>query len=198
MPIILLMAGRTKQFEEIGTNLGGNELKIKVPATASIIKKISQTHMALQSPYKKTTADEGPCNPPCGKNQISLNFPNAAACCQGAQPADTHFTCTTEGCVTTGKHPSQIQSLAKGDVNNVDDLVNKEVFVLKVAKTAMQGDRKCKMEIELVTPKGPDKKLPMQKQNKRMQSDLDCECCVRRIKRQPKVKKNIRTGENRP
>ncbi|CAG9781902.1 unnamed protein product [Diatraea saccharalis] len=165
--------GRSKQFEEIGTNLGGNELKIKVPASASIVKKISQTHCAMSYPYAKGV-DGGPCEPPCGKNQISLALPNEDICCQGARLADTQFTCTTEGCTQASKHGQQ-SALARGDIKN-DAPGNKNTFVLKVAKTAMQGDRKCKLEVELVTPKGPDKIPPVEKVNTRLQSDLDY-CC---------------------
>ncbi|CAH4038790.1 unnamed protein product [Pieris brassicae] len=165
--------GRTKQFEEIGTTLGENELKIKVPASASIIKKISQTHCAMQCPFSTKSADGGPCEPPCGKNQISLALPSEAICCRGARPADTQFTCTTEGCLQSTKHGTQ-GTMARGD--NQQDLPNKDVYVLKVAKTALQGDRKCKLEIELATPKAADKDPPITKQNTRIQSDLDY-CC---------------------
>lgn len=165
--------------------MGGNELKIKVPATASVIKKISQTHCAMQCPYTKGT-DGGPCAPPCGKNQISLALPSEATCCRGARPAGTQFTCTTEGCTQASKHGQQA-ALARGDTKQ-QELPNIDVFVLKVAKTAMQGDRKCKLELELVTPKGPDKKAPVRKTNARIQSDPDCECCVRRTKK-PKGKR---------
>lgn len=171
--------GRSKEFEEIATNLGGNELKIKVPASASIIKKISQTHCAMQCPYSKDTAG-GTCEPPCGKNQISLELPSEDICCHGPQPTGTQFSCTTEGCIQTSKHGQQL-ALARGDMKQ-QELPNQEVFVLKVAKTAIQGDKKCKLELELVTPKGPDKKQPIQKVNTRMQSDVDCECCIKRIK----------------
>ncbi|CAG4984935.1 unnamed protein product [Parnassius apollo] len=142
--------GRSKQFEEIGTNLGGNELKIKVPATSSIIKKISQTHCAMQSPYLKGT-DDTSCLPPCGKNQISLAMPSEAICCNGAQLANTQFTCTTEGCIQASKHGQQT-ALARGD-NKYQEIPNKDSFVLKVAKTAIEGEKKCKLEFELVTPK---------------------------------------------
>nr|XP_013189034.1 unnamed protein product [Amyelois transitella] len=176
--------GRSKQFEEIGTTLGDNELRIKVPATSSIIKKISQTRCSLQCPYAKGV-DGGPCEPPCGKNQLSLALPSEATCCAGAQPTTTQFTCTTEGCTQISKHAQQA-ALEKGDTK---DLPPTDCFVLKVGKTAMQGDRKCKLELELVTPSGPDKKPPVKKVDTRLQSDLDCECCVRRLKK-PKGKKH--------
>lgn len=185
---LLIWPGRSKQFEEIGTNIAGNELKIKVPASASIIKKISQTHCSMQRPYTKTGKDGGPCAPPCGKNQISLAMPSEATCCSGAQPADTRFTCTTEGCTMASKHGQQA-AMQRGTGDNKPELPNKEVFVLKVAKTAMHGDKKCKLELELVTPKGPDKKPPIQKINTRIQSDLDCECLVRRIRKSKKKRK---------
>ncbi|VVC86198.1 unnamed protein product [Leptidea sinapis] len=175
--------GRSKQFEEIGMNLGGNELKIKVPASASIIKKISQTHCAMQCPYTKN-AGAGACDPPCGKNQISLALPSEDICCRGAQPADTQFTCTTEGCLQASKHGQA--AMARGDTR---DCPVTDVFVLKVAKTAIEDDRKCKLELELVTPKGPDKVPPVTKENIRIQSDLDCECFVRRLKKQKPKKK---------
>ncbi|XP_046977265.1 uncharacterized protein LOC124543198 isoform X3 [Vanessa cardui] len=176
--------GRSKQFEEIGTTLGGNELKIKVPASASIIKKISQTHCSMQCPYSKNT-DTGPCEPPCGKNQISLALPCEATCCHGAQPTGTQFTCLTEGCLQASKHGQA--ALARGDVKQ-NELANKDVYVLKVAKTAVLNEKKCKFELELATPKGGDKKAPIQKVNMCLQSDLDCECVVRRLKK-PKGKK---------
>ncbi|XP_013162414.1 PREDICTED: uncharacterized protein LOC106113902 isoform X2 [Papilio xuthus] len=180
--------GRSKQFEEIGTNLGGNELKIKVPATSAIIKKISQTHCSMQSPYTENK-NEGPCQAPCGKNQISLTMPSEAICCNGAQPANTQFTCTTEGCVQASKHGQA--ALARGDTKqpNVLTSQNKNTFVLKVAKTANLGDRKCKLEFELVTPKGLDKKPPVLKANARIQSDPDCDCCIGRLKKTKGKKK---------
>ncbi|KAJ8720410.1 hypothetical protein PYW07_012453 [Mythimna separata] len=165
--------GPTKAFEEIGSNLGGNELKIKIPANLSIIKKISQTHCAMQSPYTKKTTD-GICIPPCGKNRISLAYPGEDTCCGGLRPQGTQFTCTTEGCVQAQKHGQQ-SLLARGDTKN--EIPNNEVFVLKVAKTAIEGDRKCKLELELVTPKGPDKKQPVRKVNARCATDPDCTCC---------------------
>ncbi|XP_063547067.1 uncharacterized protein LOC134754658 [Cydia strobilella] len=36
----------------------------------------------------------------------------------------------------------------------------KDVFVLRVAKVGVNGERRCKMELELVTPKGPERKVP--------------------------------------
>jgi hypothetical protein len=134
----------------------------------------------MSYPYAKGV-DGGPCEPPCGKNQISIALPNEAVCCKGAQLGDTQFTCTTEGCIQAAKHGQQT-ALARGDLKN-DAPINRDTFVLKVAKTAMQGDKKCRLEVELVTPKGPDKKPPIQKVNTRLQSDADCECCVRRIRK---------------
>ncbi|XP_075990986.1 uncharacterized protein LOC142986388 isoform X2 [Anticarsia gemmatalis] len=173
--------GPSKQFEEIGSNLNGNELKIRIPASASVIKKISQTHCAMQQPYVKGK-DGGPCNPPCGKNQISLALPCEATCCRGVKPQGTQFTCTTEGCVQSQKHAAQIY--ARGDPGKPQaELANKDVFVLKVAKTAMQGDKKCKLELELVTPKACDKEPAVRKENIRVSTDPDCYCCGRKPKR---------------
>lgn len=169
----------------MGTNLNGNELKIKVPATSSIIKKISETHCSMQSPYNKSPSG-GLCQTPCGKNQISLSMPSEAACCNGAQLANTQFTCTTEGCIQASKHGQQF-ALARGD-NKPQDYSNKNTFVLKVAKTANLGDRKCKLEFEVVTPKGPEKKPPIETANVRIQSDPDCDCCIGRLKRPIKKK----------
>lgn len=154
--------------------MGGNELKIKVPATSSIIKKISQTHCAMQSPYMKTS-NEGPCVPPCGKNKISLAIPGEATCCNDLRPQGTQFTCTTEGCVQTPKHGLQA-FLARGDTKS-DYPPNRDVFVLKVAKTAVEDDKKIKLELELVTPKGPDKVPPIRKVDMRIATDPDCDCC---------------------
>lgn len=141
----------------------------------------------MQSPYTKGT-DGGPCDPPCGKNQISLALPNEAICCRGAQPTDTRFTCTTEGCTQVSKHQS---ALGRGDANKAA-MNNKDCYVLKVAKTATEGDRKCRLELELVTPKGPDKPPPIRKVNTRIQSDADCDCC--RLKKTKRTKGKKRRG----
>ncbi|CAB3225369.1 unnamed protein product [Arctia plantaginis] len=56
----------------------------------------------------------------------------------------------------------------------------KDVFVLKVAKVDLKGDRRCKMELELVTPKGPEKKAPCRIETRETQCDPDpppCYCC---------------------
>lgn len=144
----------------------------------------------MQCPFTKGT-DDGPCAPPCGKNQISLGLPSEAVCCRGAALANTQFSCLTEGCTQISKHGPQV-ALARGDIKT-QDVVNRDVFVLKVAKTALQGDRKCKLEMELVTPKGPDKTPPVQKSSIRVQSDPNCECCgQRRIKKQ-KTRKRPQT-----
>lgn len=130
-------------------------------------------------------AGGGPCQPPCGKNQISLALPSETICCN-QRLADTQFSCTTEGCLQTSKHGQQL-ALARGDCKQ-PELANQDVFVLKVAKTATLNEKKCKLELELVTPKGADKKAPIKKINTCLQSDLDCECCIRRLKK-PKGKK---------
>lgn len=150
----------------------------------SIIKKISQTHCTMQSPYTKMKTD-GPCVPPCGKNKISLALPSEDTCCGGLRPQGTQFTCTTEGCVQAQKHGQQAM-LARGDTKN--EIPNNEVFVLKVAKTAVEYDRKCKIELELVTPKGPDKMQPIRKANMRIETDPECTCCCGGL-RLPKGKK---------
>lgn len=144
----------------------------------------------MQCPFTqgKGKKEEGPCAAPCGKNQISLALPAEAVCCKGPQLADTHFTCTTEGCIQASKHGQQ-GALARGDLKT--DPPNKDMFVMKVAKTALQGDRKCKIELELVTPKGPDKVAPVEKYNIRVQSDPDCQCCARKILKRPKGKKRF-------
>lgn len=143
----------------------------------------------MQSPYDsgKNKDNKGECIAPCGKNQISLSLPSEVTCCAGAQPAKTQFTCVTEGCAAISKHGSQ--PMGKGDVSR-PEVPNKNVFVLKVAKTAVQGDRKLKFEVELTTPKGPDKRLPVRTVNTKMQSEPDCKCYIPRLKK-PKPKKRL-------
>ncbi|XP_047040865.1 uncharacterized protein LOC124645150 [Helicoverpa zea] len=92
---------------------------------------------------------------------------------KGLRPQGTQFTCTTEGCIQTARHGQQAV-YARGDSKN--DAPNKDVFVLKIAKTAVQGDKKSKIELELVTPKGPDKKPPVRKVNMRIATEPDY-CC---------------------
>lgn len=72
--------------------------------------------------------------------------------------------------------------LGRGDANKAQQETvanNRDCFVLKVAKTAVQGDRKCKLELEFVTPKGPDKKQPIRNRTLRVATDPDCYCCPR-------------------
>ncbi|KAM3968416.1 uncharacterized protein ACR2FA_001198 [Aphomia sociella] len=68
----------------------------------------------------------------------------------------------------------------------------KDVFVLKVAKIGPNGDRRCKMELELVTPKGPEKKAPSRIDTRETQCDPDpppC-CCMRTRKIKNKKENN--------
>ncbi|RVE42492.1 hypothetical protein evm_012864 [Chilo suppressalis] len=61
----------------------------------------------------------------------------------------------------------------------------KDVFVLKVAKVGPNGDRRSKMELELVTPKGPEKKSLCRIDTRETQCEPDppCSCCVRQKKK---------------
>ncbi|VVC86200.1 uncharacterized protein LOC126978569 [Leptidea sinapis] len=56
----------------------------------------------------------------------------------------------------------------------------KDVFVLKVAKVGANGDRRCKMELELVTPKGPERKPPGRCDTREAQCEPECDCCCAR------------------
>ncbi|CAH1647663.1 unnamed protein product [Spodoptera littoralis] len=51
-----------------------------------------------------------------------------------------------------------------------------------VAKVGPTGDRRCKMELELVTPKGPEKKPPCRIDTRETQCEPDpppCTCCTK-------------------
>ena len=75
----------------------------------------------------------------------------------------------------TPRHGLQA-ALARGD-NKKYPAPNKDVFVLKVAKTSVEDDKKLKIEMELVTPKGPDKVQPVRKVDMRIATEPDCTCC---------------------
>ncbi|OWR40622.1 hypothetical protein KGM_206038 [Danaus plexippus plexippus] len=65
----------------------------------------------------------------------------------------------------------------------------KDVFVLKVAKIGANGDRRCKMELELVTPKSSDKSAPYRVDTRDTQCDPDpppCGCCNKICKKKRK------------
>ncbi|CAF4746366.1 unnamed protein product [Pieris macdunnoughi] len=63
----------------------------------------------------------------------------------------------------------------------------KDVFVLKVAKIGPNGDRRCKMELELVTPKGPEKKAPGRIDTRETQCDPEpSPCCCTKSKKKKK------------
>ncbi|KAI8430808.1 hypothetical protein MSG28_000963 [Choristoneura fumiferana] len=65
----------------------------------------------------------------------------------------------------------------------------KDVFVLKVAKVGAMGDRRCKMELELVTPKGMERKAPGRVDTRETQCDPEpCTCCCQKS-RKPKKRK---------
>ncbi|KAJ8737683.1 hypothetical protein PYW08_000278 [Mythimna loreyi] len=69
----------------------------------------------------------------------------------------------------------------------------KDVFILKVAKVGATGDRRCKMELELVTPKHPEKKPPGRIDTRETQCDPvppPCTCC-----RPRKAKPNKNQGK---
>ncbi|XP_030023972.2 uncharacterized protein LOC115442908 [Manduca sexta] len=63
----------------------------------------------------------------------------------------------------------------------------KDVFVLKVAKVGPKGDRRCKMELELVTPKGPEKKSMVRLDTRETQCEPEPPpCCCMRSKKKKK------------
>ncbi|XP_047544337.1 uncharacterized protein LOC125076277 [Vanessa atalanta] len=61
----------------------------------------------------------------------------------------------------------------------------KDVFLLKVAKVGPNGDRRCKMELELVTPKGPDKRSPYRYDTRETQCEPESTpcCCIKQKKK---------------
>ncbi|CAH0716389.1 unnamed protein product, partial [Brenthis ino] len=63
----------------------------------------------------------------------------------------------------------------------------KDVFILKVAKVGPNGDRRSKMELELVTPKGPEKTGPYRYDTREAQCDPDPPPCI--CNKQKKKKK---------
>ncbi|KAG7313548.1 hypothetical protein JYU34_000692 [Plutella xylostella] len=52
----------------------------------------------------------------------------------------------------------------------------KDVFVLKVQKVTPSGDRTTKLELELVTPKTPDRRGPWRVDTRETQCEADCPC----------------------
>ncbi|CAK1588181.1 unnamed protein product [Parnassius mnemosyne] len=63
----------------------------------------------------------------------------------------------------------------------------KDVFVLKVAKVGANGDRRCKLELELVTPKGPERKPLTRIETRETQCDPDPEpCCCMKLNKKKK------------
>ncbi|XP_072931010.1 uncharacterized protein [Epargyreus clarus] len=63
----------------------------------------------------------------------------------------------------------------------------KDVFVLKVAKVGPNGDRRCKMELELVTPKGPERKPPTRIDTRETQCEPEPPpCCCTKSKKKRK------------
>lgn len=66
-----------------------------------------------------------------------------------------------------------------------------DYFYLQVAKVNATGDRHSKMELELVTPKWPEKKQPFRIDTRETQCDPDpppCCCCKSKSSRTKKHK----------
>ncbi|XP_045784035.1 uncharacterized protein LOC123880135 [Maniola jurtina] len=63
----------------------------------------------------------------------------------------------------------------------------KDVFVLKVAKIGPNGDRRCKMELELVTPKRSEKPVPFRLDTREVQCEPEVDpCCCNKPKKKRK------------
>lgn len=158
-----------------------------MPANSAVTKKISQTHCSLMKPYLRPDNErgEGPCDPPCGKNQISLALPTEPVCCRGARPTGTLFTCTTEGCTQVAKHTPELQPIT--------DVPHKDLYVFKVAKTEMQGDKKCRVELEMVAPKGEQRRMELYEMmnDNNTQAEFDCICGVKRLKKPLKPRRRF-------
>ncbi|GBP16161.1 hypothetical protein EVAR_9880_1 [Eumeta japonica] len=67
----------------------------------------------------------------------------------------------------------------------------KDVFVLKVSKVNAYGDKRCKMELELLTPPMPPTKPPARLETRETQFEPNpppCPCsCLRKKKRKRKL-----------
>ncbi|KAF9804914.1 hypothetical protein SFRURICE_007817 [Spodoptera frugiperda] len=81
------------------------------------------------------------------------------------------------------KEPSDRHRWADADPElGLDDLPLKKTLYGMVAKVGPTGDRRCKMELELVTPKGPEKRPPCRIDTRETQCEPDpppCTCCMR-------------------
>ncbi|XP_049884795.1 uncharacterized protein LOC126379867 [Pectinophora gossypiella] len=62
----------------------------------------------------------------------------------------------------------------------------KDVFVLKVAKVGLNRERRCRMELELVTPKFPTKPEPYRVDTRETQCEPECDCCCTKLRRKKK------------
>ncbi|GBP05633.1 hypothetical protein EVAR_100900_1 [Eumeta japonica] len=165
--------GYNNVYEEVNANVNGNDLRIKVPTKTAIIKKLSQTHVDLQSPYMRANRD-GVCDAPCSDNQISLSFPVHATGDESAPLQNTQFCCTTEGCPQAAKHNVSAKVASRDRIKDLPN--NRDNFVLKVMKTAVSIDKKCKLEFEIVTPKGPDKMPAVKCIDARNETIPECIC----------------------
>lgn len=186
-------------YQEIGAEMNGNALTIRVHKNKGFsVKRIDEMGKEVPmigdcpcdssspkgipacgcsgGPTVQSYPDPCACMTGCGRPSPCIN--QAVVMRQGDDPSNP-FTFKVSGCGTQANRNVTVVppiSTKPGDVvpANITDY-NKDVFVLRIGKKSEGTDKKANLELELVTPKGKDKKPIPRKETRETQfveSDL--------------------------
>lgn len=199
-------------YQEIGAEMNGNALTIRVHKNKGLsVRKVDDDGSDMPSeacgcaapsrPAKNggfgyvgegTAYMADPCRspalPPCAEKQILSLKP--------ADDGNNPFTFKMSGCGNQARENITVvpPTSTRPDGMQVTEISdpNKDVFILRIGKKSEGTDKKANLELELVTPKGPDKK-PIPKKETRdtqyLESDVPKPTAAKKPKPKPKGKK---------
>lgn len=169
-------------YHEVGAEMNGNALKIRVHKDKNMTMKRIENGVEVDTGCYCGGGNQQPSYPtdvcctcppplcgPCGEKQILSMRP--------ADDPSNPFTFKLSGCPNGGGRDNITicpPTNTRPDGMQVTEISdpNKDVFVLRIGKKSEGADKKANLELELVTPKGIEKKPIPRKESRDAQYDL--------------------------
>ncbi|GJQ88032.1 hypothetical protein Trydic_g12956 [Trypoxylus dichotomus] len=186
-------------YQEIGAQMGGNALTIRVHKDKAKIEEYAETvssddgccctveNFGKKKKPRRTSDDYcTPC-PPNQQQQLAMR--------PGVPDSNAPFSFKMGGCGQAANNNVIVNpptcTANDGTVFTEISDPNKDVFILRIGKKSEGVDKKNNLELELCTPKGPDIKPPPKKETRDTQydpQDVPAEECGGKLKGKGKGK----------
>lgn len=200
-------------YQEIGAEMNGNALTIRVHKNKGFsVKRIDENGQEVP------LLSDCPCDSPkskalpgcgCSSGAVVQSYPDPCSCFAAPAPCVNQafsmrqaddptnpFTFKVSGCGTQANRnvtivpPCSTRTPGENGPPPLITDINKDVFVLRIGKKSEGTDKKANLELELVTPKGKDKK-PIPRKETRETQFVESDC-PKKKKKDSKKKKSKR------